>query len=86
MAGPCRAGDVLGLVDGEVVVIGARPRRGGRDVLDRMLAGGGELVTLVLGESAAAAWPRSWRPRSRTSMPGVEVTVLRGAASATTRC
>lgn len=49
MAGVCQAGDVLGLIDGDVAVIGADLLGTARTVLDRMLAAGGELVTLVLG-------------------------------------
>ncbi|GAA2099138.1 DAK2 domain-containing protein [Streptomyces albiaxialis] len=52
MAGICQAGDVLGLVDGDVAVIGADIGQIAMDVLARMLAGGGEMVTLVLGEQA----------------------------------
>ncbi|MEU9100299.1 DAK2 domain-containing protein [Streptomyces sp. NPDC048361] len=48
MAGVCQAGDVLGLIDGDVVVIGQDLAGTARTVLDRMLAAGGELVTLVL--------------------------------------
>lgn len=49
MAGVCQAGDVLGLVDGDVAVIGADPSATAAEVLDRMLSAGGEMVTLVLG-------------------------------------
>ncbi|WP_308313090.1 DAK2 domain-containing protein [Streptomyces sp. ISL-1] len=49
-AGVCQAGDVLGLIDGDVAVIGADLAATAEAVLDRMLAAGGELVTLVLGE------------------------------------
>ncbi|WP_274562333.1 DAK2 domain-containing protein [Streptomyces spiramyceticus] len=52
MAGICQAGDVLGLIDGDVVVIGSDLTAAARTVLDRMLAAGGEMVTLVLGEEA----------------------------------
>ncbi|MFE7133086.1 DAK2 domain-containing protein [Streptomyces sp. NPDC057638] len=48
-AGVCQAGDVLGLVDGDVAVIGADVARTAAAVLDRMLAAGGELVTLITG-------------------------------------
>ncbi|MBT2529132.1 DAK2 domain-containing protein [Streptomyces sp. ISL-99] len=54
MAGICQAGDVLGLIDGDVVVIGSDLTAAARTVLDRMLAAGGEMVTLVLGEEAPA--------------------------------
>ncbi|MEU3461854.1 DAK2 domain-containing protein [Streptomyces sp. NPDC006733] len=52
MAGICQAGDVLGLIDGDVAVIGGNLVETGTIVLDRMLAAGGELVTLVLGATA----------------------------------
>ncbi|CAM5592539.1 dihydroxyacetone kinase [Streptomyces avidinii] len=48
-AGICQAGDVLGLIDGDVAVIGEDLAETGESVLDRMLGSGGELVTLVLG-------------------------------------
>ncbi|MEV6399533.1 DAK2 domain-containing protein [Streptomyces sp. NPDC051907] len=51
MAGVCQAGDVLGLIDGDVAVIGTDVEATAKTVLDRMLAAGGELVTLVRGES-----------------------------------
>ncbi|GCD42747.1 dihydroxyacetone kinase [Streptomyces paromomycinus] len=49
MAGVCQAGDVLGLIDGDVVVIGSDLAATAVTVLDRMLSAGGEMVTLVLG-------------------------------------
>nr|WP_223837678.1 DAK2 domain-containing protein [Streptomyces venezuelae] len=48
-AGICQAGDVLGLIDGDVAVIGADLPETAEAVLQRMLGSGGELVTLVLG-------------------------------------
>lgn len=54
MAGVCQAGDVLGLIDGDVAVIGGGLAETAVAVLDRMLASGGELVTLVLGATAPA--------------------------------
>jgi DAK2 domain fusion protein YloV len=53
MAGVCRPGDVLGLIEGDVVVIGATVEDVARQLLDRMLAGGGELVTVIGGEGAS---------------------------------
>ncbi|MEV5773100.1 DAK2 domain-containing protein [Streptomyces antimycoticus] len=49
MAGVCQAGDVLGMIDGDVAVIGSELAATAETVLDRMLASGGEMVTLVLG-------------------------------------
>ncbi|MCX2923866.1 DAK2 domain-containing protein [Streptomyces sp. NEAU-W12] len=50
MAGICQAGDVLGLIDGDVAVIGDDATATATAVLDRMLSAGGEMVTLVLGD------------------------------------
>ncbi|WP_322974671.1 DAK2 domain-containing protein [Actinacidiphila epipremni] len=52
MAGVCQAGDVLGLIDGDVALIGSDVAGAAVEVLDRMLAAGGEMVTLVLGATA----------------------------------
>ena len=49
MAGVCRAGDVLGIVDGDFAVIGDDLAEVAGIVLDRLLGAGGELVTLVTG-------------------------------------
>jgi dihydroxyacetone kinase-like predicted kinase len=50
--GPCDVGDILGLVDGDIVMVGDDVPSVTRDILTRMLAIGGELVTLVLGADA----------------------------------
>jgi dihydroxyacetone kinase-like predicted kinase len=52
VAGRCHPGDLLGLVDGEVHVIGNDLEEVCLRLLDRLLGGGGELVTLVLGADA----------------------------------
>jgi DAK2 domain fusion protein YloV len=54
MAGICRPGDVLGLIEGDVVLIGAEVEDVAQQLVDRMLAGGGELVTVVTGEQVSA--------------------------------
>ena len=62
MAGPCEPGDVLGVIEGDFAVVGDDLYDVATGVLGRLLAGGGELVTLVAGESddglaeRAAAW------------------------------
>jgi hypothetical protein len=48
-AGVCRAGDALGLIDDDVVLIGTDAELVGAGVVDRLLGGGGELVTLISG-------------------------------------
>ncbi|WP_345264169.1 DAK2 domain-containing protein [Nocardioides nanhaiensis] len=53
MAGPCEPGDVLGVIEGDFVVVGEDLHAVATDVIARLLAGGGELVTLVEGEGGA---------------------------------
>jgi len=48
-AGPCRAGEVLGLVEGVVVAVGTDLEQVACSLLLRLLDGGSELVTLVAG-------------------------------------
>ena len=49
MAGPCEPGDVLGVVAGDFAVVGEDLYTVATEVLDRLLGGGGELVTVVAG-------------------------------------
>jgi dihydroxyacetone kinase-like predicted kinase len=49
-AGPCEPGDVLGVVNGDFVMVGRDLADVALDVLERLLGGGGELVTLVTGD------------------------------------
>ncbi|MBK6012567.1 DAK2 domain-containing protein [Streptomyces sp. MBT53] len=78
MAGICQAGDVLGLVDGDVAVIGADVTATARAVLDRMLAAGGELVTLVLGDEAPESVADVLEVHVRESYLAVDTVVYRG--------
>jgi DAK2 domain fusion protein YloV len=71
-AGPCQEGDVLGVIAGDFVVIGEELGQVALDILTRLLASGGELVTLVRGDGAddgagdiadrAAAWVEEQHP------------------------
>ncbi|MER5428812.1 DAK2 domain-containing protein [Streptomyces sp. NPDC002588] len=78
MAGICQAGDVLGLVDGDVAVIGADVTATAAAVLERMLAAGGELVTLVLGDEAPAGIAEHLEARVREAYLAVDTVVYRG--------
>ncbi|MGI8645561.1 MAG: DAK2 domain-containing protein [Nocardioides sp.] len=49
MAGPCEPGDVLGVIEGDFVIVGADQYDVATGVLGRLLGGGGELVTIVAG-------------------------------------
>jgi len=48
-AGPCEPGDVLGAIEGDFVLVGDDLFDVSVTVLDRLLGGGGELVTIVSG-------------------------------------
>ncbi|MGW2637996.1 DAK2 domain-containing protein [Streptomyces sp. NPDC001348] len=78
MAGICQAGDVLGLVDGDVAVIGSDVTATAETVLDRMLQAGGELVTLVLGDEAPESVAGHLEARVRESYLAVDTVVYRG--------
>ncbi|MFJ5849867.1 DAK2 domain-containing protein [Streptomyces sp. NPDC092903] len=78
MAGICQAGDILGLVDGDVAVIGQDVQQTARSVLDRMLAAGGELVTLVLGEDVPDALAATLEEHVREGYLAVDTVVYRG--------
>jgi len=78
VAGTCRPGDVLGLVDGEVHLIGAELEDTCRELLDRMLGGGGELVTLLLGAEAPEGFAEALSAHLAQHWPFVEVQAYDG--------
>ncbi|MER6182760.1 DAK2 domain-containing protein [Streptomyces sp. NPDC001652] len=78
MAGICQAGDVLGLIEGDVSVIGSDVTAAAETVLDRMLSAGGELVTLVLGDEAPDSIADHLEARVREGYLGVDTVVYRG--------
>lgn len=78
MAGICQAGDVLGLIDGDVAVIATDVTTAAETVLDRMLQAGGELVTLVLGDEASQQIADHLEARVRESYLAVDTVVYRG--------
>ncbi|MEU6588019.1 DAK2 domain-containing protein [Streptomyces sp. NPDC046881] len=77
-AGICQAGDVLGLIDGDVAVIGADVTATARTVLDRMLQAGGELVTLVVGDEAPRTVATHLEAHVREAYLAVDTVVYRG--------
>ncbi len=78
MAGLCRPGDVIALVEGEVHLIGEDLTALCRDLLDRMLGGGGELVTLLLGADAPAEMEGALTAYLTQRWPFVEVQCFAG--------
>ena len=51
-AGPCEPGDVLGVLMGDFAIVGTDLFEVTTAILERLLSGGGELVTLVSGDGA----------------------------------
>jgi DAK2 domain fusion protein YloV len=82
MAGVCQAGDVLGLIDGDVAVIGATLAETATAVLDRMLAAGGELVTLILGADAPADLAAAVDVHVRAAHLAVDTVIYEGGQKA----
>jgi DAK2 domain fusion protein YloV len=78
MAGICQTGDVLGLIDGDVAVIGSDVTATAEAVIDRMLQAGGEMVTLVLGDEAPEAIAGHLEARVREGYLAVDTVVYRG--------
>jgi dihydroxyacetone kinase-like predicted kinase len=78
MAGICRPGDVLGLLEGDVVLIGDDVEKVGAELLRRMLLGGGELVTVVTGEQAAEGVADRLGEQVEKAHPAVEVVSYAG--------
>ncbi|MDF5753327.1 DAK2 domain-containing protein [Spongiactinospora sp. TRM90649] len=76
-AGVCRPGDVLGVVDGDVAVIGTALAPTAVEVTRRMLSSGSELVTLVAGEDGAPL-VTAVRDHLGEIRPDVEVVVIEG--------
>ncbi|WP_042373749.1 DAK2 domain-containing protein [Streptacidiphilus neutrinimicus] len=84
MAGVCQAGDVLGLIDGDVAVIGEAGEMvaTAATVLDRMLAAGGEMVTLIVGEDAVPGLADALVAHLRRTNPVVDAVVYEGGQGA----
>ncbi|MGC4787846.1 DAK2 domain-containing protein [Micromonospora sp. DT178] len=78
VAGPCRPGDVLALVEGEVHLIGSDLTDTCAAVVDRMLGGGGELVTLLSGAEAPDGLADAVREHVGRRWPFVEVQAYPG--------
>jgi hypothetical protein len=78
MVGRCHPGDVLALIDGEVVMIGHDLLHTARQLLDRMLTGGGELVTVILGAGAPDGLGAALNDHLAERWPFVEVQSYEG--------
>ncbi|MGZ4516975.1 MAG: DAK2 domain-containing protein [Mycobacteriaceae bacterium] len=87
-AGRCEPGDVLGLLDDEVVLIvrgedaGEQQSDAVRGLLDRMLDAGGELVTVLTGVAMHEGLEELMQEHVRTVHPGVELVAYPGQLTA----
>lgn len=76
--GPCQAGDVLGLLDGAVAVVGRDHETVAAELLQRLLAEGGELATVLVGEQCAPGAGQRLASYLESEFPAVEAQVLAG--------
>jgi len=77
MAGPCEPGDVLGVIAGDFAVVGQDRDLVATDIIERLIAGGADLVTLVAGADDGGLAQRC-ATYVEASHPTVDVVVYDG--------
>ncbi|MGL6235124.1 MAG: DAK2 domain-containing protein [Segniliparus sp.] len=77
-AGKCSAGDFLGLVGDEVVLVAEERAHALADLVDLMLASGGELVTVLVGQLGDGSVADGMAEHMHKRHPGIELVVLDG--------
>ncbi|GAA1736333.1 DAK2 domain-containing protein [Aeromicrobium alkaliterrae] len=78
MAGPCVAGDVLGVVSGDFAFVGEGPLEVAAQVVERLLTPSSELVTVVCGHEADEDLATQLQHHIERSRPDVDVAVYAG--------
>jgi uncharacterized protein len=78
MAGPCHTGDTLGIVDGDFALVGGELDDAAVQIVDRLLSGGGEMVTLVTGVDGTDELVRRVTSHVASTRPDIEVLVYDG--------
>ncbi|MCW2748242.1 MAG: Dak phosphatase [Nocardioidaceae bacterium] len=78
MAGPCQAGDTLGVVAGDFAIVGADPVAVAIEVLDRLVSSSSEMVTLVVGAQATDGLPGQLERHLRVNRPDVDAVIYQG--------
>jgi DAK2 domain fusion protein YloV len=76
--GQCKAGDVLGLVQGRIEVIGSDLAEVAGQVLDRLLTEPADLVTVLWGDGGDEELGKQVADSAAAAHPQVEVLVLHG--------
>ncbi|GAA1006130.1 dihydroxyacetone kinase [Acrocarpospora pleiomorpha] len=77
-AGLCRPGDVLGVVDGDVSLIGTAVAEVAVEVVDRMVSASSELVTLVSGADSGGSLAEVVQDHLGVVRPDIEVVHYEG--------
>jgi DAK2 domain fusion protein YloV len=77
-AGPCAAGDVLGLVGGDVAIVGSDVADVGCALVDRLAVAGGELLTVVAGDGCGSDVTDALLRHVATEHPLIDVEVHQG--------
>lgn len=77
-AGRCRPGDVLGLLNGDIAVIGDKIDQVAADLVERMIKPTSELVTVILGDGATDATADAVTGRAEQVDSLIEVEVIEG--------
>ncbi|WP_329001468.1 DAK2 domain-containing protein [Kribbella sp. NBC_00709] len=78
MAGRCRTGDALGVVDGDFALITEDLETAAVGVVDRLLGGGGELLTIVTGRDVPPGLAEAVERHVRRQRKDVDVVVYDG--------
>ena len=78
MAGMCRIGDALGVVDGDFALITEDLEAAAIGVVDRLLGGGGELLTIVTGRDVEPGLVVALERHVRRDRKDVDVVVYDG--------
>lgn len=73
-----QAGDAIGIIDGEIKVAGADLAEVAQNVLRRMLAGGGELLTLLTGADSGDGLANELATAAKAIDPELEVVIHDG--------
>jgi hypothetical protein len=77
-AGTCRRGDIVGAIEGEVVVVGQDLAVVGAQVAAKLLAAGGELLTVIHGAGSAPEVAAAVAAAAREGRSDLEVAIIDG--------
>jgi DAK2 domain fusion protein YloV len=72
------AGDAIGIIDGEIMVVGSELSEVAQNVLRRMLMGGGEILTLITGAEASGELAHQLSTLARSLIPEIVIAIHDG--------